>query len=391
MADHINGVNGHSASAHCTIDEFLAQQYDFIIVGGGTAGLAVAARLTENPDVNVGVLEAGKNRLNDMLVDTPGLFVQMLGNKDYDWIYRTTPQKGNNGIVHHMPRGKLLGGSSGINYMMYVRGSDADYDDWATLVEDDSWSAKHMKQYMRKHQTLEPIDASVVDRNATPFIGENHGTSGPVKTSFNDTSIPIEDGVIRAANEATGINKKPMDPWSGDHIGFYNTLGTVGRTGPNRGKRSYAARGYFEANQYRPNLKVLCEAFCTRLVIEDLSAKGVQFIHNGASYTIGTKREVVVCLGTVASPQILELSGIGDPEVLKAAGVECKVELPGVGNNFQDHIGVITSHKLTSGNVSLDAVHKPEVMADMQQQFMENQGGPLTGEHHLPLAIPRFR
>jgi hypothetical protein len=113
-----NGTNGHSASPICSVEEFLSHEYDFVICGGGTAGLAVAARLTENPDVKVGVIEAGKYRIGDMLVDTPGLFLQMLGNDEYDWNFRTAPQKGNGDIVHHMPRGKLLGGSSGINYMM---------------------------------------------------------------------------------------------------------------------------------------------------------------------------------------------------------------------------------------------------------------------------------
>ena len=114
-----NGVNGPSSSAICdNAQEFLSHEYDFVIVGGGTAGLAIAARLTENPDVSVGVLEAGKNRLDDMLVDTPAMFLQMLGNKEYDWMLNTTAQEGNKGKVHHIPRGKLLGGSSGINYMM---------------------------------------------------------------------------------------------------------------------------------------------------------------------------------------------------------------------------------------------------------------------------------
>lgn len=104
---------------------------------------------------------------------------------------------------------------------MYVRGSDADYDDWAALTDDPDWSSTNMKQYMRKHQTLEPIDPAVTDSSTMPFVGEHHGTSGPVRTSFNDSLLPIEDDIIKAADEAAGLTKKPMDPWSGDHIGFY--------------------------------------------------------------------------------------------------------------------------------------------------------------------------
>ena len=192
-------------------DDFLKHDYDFVIIGGGTAGLAVAARLTENPDVTVGVLEAGKNKLDDFLVDTPGTFTQLLGNDEYDWRFKTVPQP--NGKEYHIPRGKLLGGSSGINYMMYVRGSTQDYDDWAILADDPSWGSDKMNQYMRKHQTLDPVDEAVAHRTAMPYVDKNHGTSGPVHTSFNDIFLPIEDDFQKGFDEVTGIDKKPVDPY----------------------------------------------------------------------------------------------------------------------------------------------------------------------------------
>jgi choline dehydrogenase-like flavoprotein len=260
----------------------------------------------------------------------------------------------------------------------YVRGSEQDYDDWAAITGDSTWHSKHMKEYMKKHQTLEPISDKVLDRTAFPFVGENHGTSGPVRTSFNDNAMPIENEVILAADEACGFSKKPVDPWSGDHIGFYNTLGTVIRTGPNKGKRSYAGRGYFEANAQRSNLRLTDESTVARVILTDGAATGVEYLHGGQKYKVKAKREVIVCGGTIASPQMLELSGIGDRKVLEAAGVECLVELPSVGTDFQDHQLVFGSYRLKEGVPSADAIYRTEVMEAAQKALMETQGGPLT-------------
>lgn len=260
----------------------------------------------------------------------------------------------------------------------YVRGSDADYDDWATLVGDSGWSSKALKHYMRKHETLEPIDESILDQTDYPHIGEQHGTSGPVHTSFNENSLPISDIVIKACDEAAGLSKKPTDPWSGDHIGFYNTLGLVARSGLHKGKRSYAARGYFEANANRPNLKVLCEAQVNNIVLEDGIAKGVDFVWDGMHETVYAKKEVILCGGTINSPQILELSGIGNPVILEQAGVECKVELPGVGQNLQDHAVVAIGLELKPGNITSDILGDPATMEAAVKAYTEHQCGPLT-------------
>ncbi|CAI7583526.1 unnamed protein product [Penicillium glandicola] len=363
----------------CTVEEFTRTTFDYVICGGGTAGLALAARLSENPDITVGVIEAGKYRIGDPLVDTPAAFPQMFENPEYDWCMYTAPQKGNRGISHHIPRGKLLGGSSGINYMMYVRGSTQDYDDWAELVGDDGWSGKHMQQYMRKHQTLEPIDPSITDRSTMPLVGEFHGTSGPVRTSFNDSILPVENDIIKACEDVTGITNKPVDPWSGDHIGFYHTLGAVVRTGPNKGKRSYAARGYYEANRAtRPNLKVLCEALVNRVILDGNKATGASLTHEGVEYQVSARREVIVSGGTIKTPQILELSGIGDPEILKAAGVECRVANSGVGANVLDHTITFVMMDVQPGIVTLDTLSQvPGAMEAAGKQYAETGDGPL--------------
>jgi choline dehydrogenase-like flavoprotein len=213
-----------------------------------------------------------------------------------------------------------------------------------------------------------------------PLVGEFHGTSGPVPTGFNDTIPPVENDIIRACEDVTGITSKPIDPWSGDHIGFYHTLGAVARTGPNKGKRSYAARGYYEANRAtRPNLKVLCEALVNRVVLDGNKATGVSLTHDGVEYQVSARREVIVSGGTLKSPQILELSGIGDPEILKAAGVECKVANSGVGANVLDHAITLSVLDVHPGIVTLDTLSQvPEAMEAAGKQYAETSGGPLS-------------
>lgn len=212
-----------------------------------------------------------------------------------------------------------------------------------------------------------------------PLVGELHGTSGPVRTSFNDTIPAIESHFIKACDEVTGFTKKPVDAWSGDHLGFFQTLGSIIRTGPNKGKRSYAARGYYEANRSRPNLKVLCESIVNRVILEGNKATGVSLSHGGKDYEVSTKREVIVCGGTLKSPQILELSGIGDPDVLAAAGVECKVANPAVGANLMDHSLVLPIYEVTPETITLDTLQmQPELMEAVQKQYAETGGGPLS-------------
>lgn len=181
-------TNGHSKSALCTIKEFLSQKYDFLVVGGGTAGCCIAARLSENPHINVGMIEAGRNLMNDVNVSTPSLYPTLIGREEYDWCMKSTPQPNAGGKVYSMPRGKGLGGSSAINYLMYVRGSRKDYDGWAEICGDEAWGWEGMARYFRKHQTLDRTEVRSKDPLFMPHgeVEKWHGTDGPIHTSFND-------------------------------------------------------------------------------------------------------------------------------------------------------------------------------------------------------------
>jgi choline dehydrogenase-like flavoprotein len=178
-----NGGNGRPSSALCSIEEFISHSYDYVVIGGGTAGLCVAARLTEDPDVHVGVLEAGENRLDDKNVLTPSLFPTLPGRPEYDWMMESIPQPGAGNKVYSMPRGKLLGGSSGINYLMYVRGSRKDYDGWKALGNK-GWGWEDLVPYFKKHQTLDIPSDGVrdVDPQLMPYAAADkyHGTNGMI-------------------------------------------------------------------------------------------------------------------------------------------------------------------------------------------------------------------
>ena len=163
------------------------ETYDYIVVGGGTAGLCVAARLTENPEVKVAVLEAGSDRMDDPQVYTPSLYPTLIGREKYDWCYQSVPQPNAANKSYSMPRGRLLGGSSGINYLMYVRGSKADYDGWESLGNK-GWGWEGMVPYFRKHQTLDPLENAPKNPQFMPHAEKEkwHGSDGPIHTSFND-------------------------------------------------------------------------------------------------------------------------------------------------------------------------------------------------------------
>ncbi|KAJ5183507.1 alcohol oxidase [Penicillium capsulatum] len=362
--------------ALCSLDEFLEVPFDYLIAGGGTAGLVIAARLSEDPSVRVGVIEAGRDERANPLVTMPAGFGQMVGVPEYDWMLKTVPQKGNMDKVHSQCRGKMLGGSSGINMMTYTRGHRADYDDWSAFSE--SWSWSTLAPYFAKHETLSNTDARTEeDRPFMSFSQSDHGDRGPVQTSFNTWRVPLENDWVQACEEVADRKERPAGPWGGDHLGFYSSLISVDRdTAP--GTRSYAASAYLTPSLGRPNLKVLVEATVSNVTMSGKFVTGVRFLHGGKPYEAKAEKEVILATGVYKTPQILELSGIGDPEVLQAAGVDCAVPLPGVGANLQDHVLSGNTYELADGITSLDSLLKPENFTKQQEQYASSRGGALA-------------
>jgi choline dehydrogenase-like flavoprotein len=208
------------------------------------------------------------------------------------------------------------------------------------------------------------------------YKAEFHGVDGLIHTSFNDNKMEVEDAVIKAFNDHSSTTFPP-DAWSGDHIGFTSGLGSISRVGSSKGKRSYAVN-YLEASQYG-NLKVLCEANVNSIILAGNKATGANFTIGGQEYRVWAKKEIIVCGGVVKSPQILELSGIGNPEVLRQAGVECKVENKGIGANLQDHIATVLTVDVKPGVSTLDRLQtQPEVVQAAAKQYTESGSGPLS-------------
>ena len=378
----------------CTTEEFLNTKFDYLIAGGGTAGLTLAARLSEDPNVSVGIVEAGQARLDDPNILTPLLFTKLPGTEDYDWMMKTVPQAGTHGKVHAQPRGKVLGGSSAINFMLYVRGQEFEYDDWVN-VGAEGWSWLELEPYFRKHEGIhEPSGNNLVEPNPQFDIG-NHGVNGPIKTSFPNWQAPAEQ-LWQTALAGTELGSKlnaPEDAWSGDHLGAHTGLSTIDRThGP--GTRSYAVTGYLKPIMNRTNLKILCGANVERVLLEPdqatklMQAKGLRVAIGGIMTTVAATREVILCTGSIKTPQVLELSGIGNPKILEKAGIKCVVENDNVGENLQDHLMICMVYELANDQGSLDGLTDPSKLQTVIDIYSSGQGGPLANGINANCFVP---
>ncbi|ETW79814.1 choline dehydrogenase 2 [Heterobasidion irregulare TC 32-1] len=355
LLPHSRAAPATPAALRTTPALFASQTFDYLLVGGGTAGLVLAARLSEDPAVRVGVLEAGAYVApgSDPRVDRIALYGAVFGDPEFDWGLRTVPQAGLGGRVVNETSARVLGGSSMICDVLWQRASREEYDAWGTaLGNGPHWSFAALEPYFRKAERWHgpPPLAFPGVRNASAALATAHGESGPLQLSYNNW-IPEPVLVSVAAANALGIRSN-ANPNGGNATGFATPLRAVD---PQTGLRSSAVSAYFAPSAQRENLVVLTGAHAVRVVFDDgsrgrnstagLVARGVEFIAGSRNYTVLARREVILSAGdgnllrarrTFKTPQILELSGIGNRTVLESIGVETLVDLPGVGENLQD-------------------------------------------------------
>lgn len=306
--------------------------FDYVVVGGGSAGSTLAARLTEDPTVSVCLLEAGGNG-DHILIRAPAGTVAILPGhgKISNWAYETTPQPGLNGRKGYQPRGKALGGSSAINAMLYVRGHKSDYDGWADLGCD-GWSWDECLPYFKRAE------------NNKDGSEEYHGANGPLHVSNQKAPRPISRAFVEAATECQHRETADFNTGDNEGVGLYQV--TQFHDEARNGERCSAAAAYLHPiRKTRKNLTIITGAHATKILTEGKRATGVAYRKGRADHQVRANREVLLCGGAFNSPQLLQLSGIGIADDIQRHGIKVVHELPGVGKNLQDHLDFILAYK----------------------------------------------
>ncbi|KAI0832660.1 GMC oxidoreductase [Trametes gibbosa] len=327
-----------------TIDDVKDKSFDYVVCGGGTAGLTLAARLTEDPKNSVLVLEAGEANIDDMALLRPASYGSHFGRSEYSWGHQTAKQKTTGDSAHMWFRGKGLGGSSGINFLCWTKPPREDIDDFERLGNP-GWNWENFEKYLKRTEGFVPPSADLREEMQLKYDTWDLGTEGPLRIAYPGTIDRAELKVHQTFINA-GIPEAPK-PMNGDPAGCFFAPSTYD---PKTHTRSYATTAFYLPNKDRTNLNVLVSAYVNRVLpTSDQSqfvADSVEFEYKGHVYTVKAKKEVILSAGTLKTPQLLELSGIGNPNILRKLGIPSRVDLPGVGSNVQEHMIVAVSFEL---------------------------------------------
>jgi choline dehydrogenase len=339
------------------------QTYDYIVVGAGSAGAAVAHRLSADPRNKVLLLEAG--RASHPWSFIPVGSARLITNPAANWLYSAEPEANTNGRRIPVPRGKLLGGSSSINGMAFVRGQAQDFDTWAQMGNQ-GWSYEEVLPFFKR---MESYEGGGDDRF--------HGRNGPLRVTNPEPHNPLLETLIKAAGQV-GIPHNP-DYNGASQEGIAMSQATIAH-----GRRMSTARCYLDPIRNRANLHIETNALAEALLLDGKRCTGVRYSVGGAVREAGAGREVVVSAGTINSPQLLELSGIGQPERLRALGIEVRQALPGVGENLRDHYAPRTRWHVGTKGITyndrargLGMVHQAMRYALTRKGFLASVGAPM--------------
>jgi choline dehydrogenase len=354
----------------------ISEQFDYIVVGAGSAGCLMANRLSADPNNRVLLLEAGKPD-NYHWIHIPVGYLYCIGNPRTDWMYSTQPAKGLNGRSLIYPRGKALGGCSSINGMIYMRGQARDYDNWARLTGEEAWSWENSLEDFKAHE-----DHYKLDGGADPQTGSNsrfsdlHGHGGEWRVEKQRLRWDILDSFQDAAVQ-TGIEKND-DFNSGDNAG-------VGYFDVNQrsGWRWNTSKAFLRPAKTRPNLTIWTEAQAEKLLIERdgdgaLRCSGVRVSRAGQSVQVGATKEVVLSAGAVNSPQILQLSGLGPAELLQQHGIKVERDMPYVGENLQDHLQIRAVFKVKGAKTLNTLANSGFGKAKIGLEYALKRSGPMS-------------
>jgi choline dehydrogenase len=331
--------------------------YDYVIVGAGSAGCVLANRLSADTNTTVLLLEAGK-RDTSPFIHMPAGVGQLIAGKAYNWGFYTAPEAALGDRRLYWPRGKGFGGSSSINGMVYVRGHAQDYDRWRQLGND-GWGYAETLPYFKKSMHQE--------RGADEY----HGVGGPLNVKDGNGSIPSHRLFIEAGIEAGYKYNPDFNGVEQEGVGPFQLT----KTG---NQRCSAARAYLTPILGRPNLTVLPGARLLRIEFAGKRAVGVRYLRGRQQINAGARKEVLICGGAVQSPQLLQLSGIGDEKSLAEVQVDCIHHLPGVGQNLQDHLDVVVQHHIKDPNMTLEGRTKLHKLSAILLRYLLFKDGLAT-------------
>jgi choline dehydrogenase len=334
-------------------EDMVSSHYDFVVVGGGSAGSALANRLSADPGTSVLVLEAGrKDSLWDVFISMPAALAYPIGSRFYDWRYESEPEPHLNGRRVYHARGKLLGGCSSINGMIFQRGNPLDYERWATGDGMQTWDYAHCLPYFKRMENCLAADPD--DRF--------RGHEGPLALERGPASNPLFEAFFEAAEQAGYPRTEDVNGFRQEGFGPFDR-------NIRRGRRLSASRAYLHPVMDRPNLRVRTRALVHRLLFEGTRAVGVEYQHGRGPVEQVRAGTVVLCGGAINSPQLLQLSGVGNAAELQGLGIDVVHDLPGVGESLQDHLETYIQH----------ACRQPVTM----QRYLKHRYKPVVGAQWL--------